>query len=145
MVQPPMPLYLCRMKNDISTPADVKLMVDTFYQKVQTDALLGPIFNKVAQVNWESHLPIMYTFWENLLLGTARYSGRPFPKHAPLPIDPTHFVRWVSLFEATVDELFAGEKAEEAKGRGRAIALVFMGKMGLLKDEGWAAPENRIQ
>lgn len=138
------------MKNDISTPADVKLMVDTFYDKVQADGLLGPVFNEVAQVNWDSHLPIMYTFWENLLLGTARYNGRPFPKHAPLPVDPTHFMQWIKLFEATVDELFLGEKAEEAKGRGRAIALVFMGKMGLLKEEvgalhGWSAPENRIQ
>ena len=133
------------MKNDISTPADVRLMVNTFYHKVQADALLGPVFNDVAQVDWDSHLPVMYTFWENLLLGTARYSGRPFPKHAPLPINPTHFVQWINLFEATVDELFTGDKAEEAKGRARAIALVFMGKMGLLKDEGWASPENRIQ
>ncbi|EMR04425.1 group III truncated hemoglobin [Cesiribacter andamanensis] len=133
------------MKNDIRSPADVKLMVDTFYLKVQADALLGPVFNDIAQTDWDTHLPIMYTFWENLLLGTARYNGRPFPKHAPLPIDPNHFMQWINLFEATIDELFVGEKAEEAKGRARAIALVFMGKMGLLKDGEWAAPENRIQ
>lgn len=132
------------MKNDITTPADIQLMVNIFYQKVQADELLGPIFDEVAQVDWDSHLPIMYTFWENLLLGTARYSGRPFPKHAPLPIDPTHFMQWISLFEATVDELFSGEKAEEAKGRARAIALAFMGKMGLNKEAGWAAPQDRI-
>lgn len=133
------------MKNDIASPEDIRLMVNTFYHKVQADALLGRVFNEVAQVNWDSHLPIMYTFWENLLLGTARYSGRPFPKHAPLPISMQHFMQWLNLFEATVDELFEGEKAEEAKGRARAIALVFMGKMGLLKEEAWASPENRIQ
>lgn len=133
------------MKNDISRPEDIRLMVNTFYNKVQADGLLGPVFNEVARVGWDNHLPVMYTFWENLLLGTARYNGRPFPKHAPLPINPAHFLKWIELFEATVDELFSGEKAEEAKGRARAIALVFMGKMGLLKEEGWAAPENRIQ
>lgn len=132
------------MKHDISSPEDIRLMVNAFYNKVQADALLGPVFNDMARVDWESHLPIMYTFWENLLLGTARYTGRPFPKHAPLPLDPTHFVQWINLFEASVNELFSGEKAEEAKGRARAIALVFIGKMGLLKDEGWAASEDRI-
>lgn len=125
-------------------------MVNTFYNKVQHDGLLGPVFNDIAQVQWESHLPVMYIFWENLLLGSARYSGRPFPKHAPLPINTAHFGKWINLFEASVDDLFMGEKAEEAKGRARAIALVFMGKMGLLqydKDTSaeWSAPENRIQ
>lgn len=133
------------MKHDITKPEHIRLMVNTFYNKVEADKLLGPVFNDVAQVDWDSHLPVMYSFWENLLLGTARYSGRPFPKHAPLPINPAHFMQWINLFEATVDELFAGEKAEEAKGRARAIALVFMGKMGFLKEGGWAAPENRIQ
>ncbi|AHM62428.1 globin [Flammeovirgaceae bacterium 311] len=133
------------MKKDITTPEDIREIVNTFYEKVQADPLLGPVFNEVATVDWDSHLPIMYTFWENLLLGTARYSGRPFPKHAPLPISPDHFMQWINLFESTVNKLFEGEKAEEAKGRARAIALVFMGKMGLLKDEGWSSPENRIQ
>ena len=142
--------YLSSMKHDILNPQDVQLMVNTFYHKVQSDSLLGPVFNDIAQVHWDSHLPVMYTFWENLLLGTARYTGRPFPKHAPLPLDPRHFVQWINLFEATVDELFTGDKAEEAKGRARAIALVFMGKMGLLKESedpanSWGAPENRIQ
>lgn len=133
------------MIKDITTPEDIREMVNTFYDKVQADPLLGPVFNEVASVDWSSHLPIMYTFWENLLLGSARYTGRPFPKHAPLPISTQHFVQWLDLFEATVNELFVGEKAEEAKGRARAIALVFMGKMGLLKEEGWSDPGNRIQ
>lgn len=131
---------------DITQAEDIRRMVDAFYQKVQSDKLLGPVFNDAAQVDWDSHLPVMYTFWESLLLGTARYSGRPFPKHAPLPINTGHFMQWIKLFEATVDELFEGEKAEEAKGRARAIALVFMGKMGFLKEDGsWAAPQDRIQ
>ncbi|WP_224997652.1 group III truncated hemoglobin [Cesiribacter sp. SM1] len=133
------------MEKDITTPGDIRLLVNTFYDKVQADPQLGPVFNEVANVNWSTHLPIMYTFWENLLLGSARYTGRPFPKHAPLPINTQHFLQWINLFEATVNELFSGEKAEEAKGRARAIALVFMGKMGFLQEEGWSSPENRIQ
>ena len=110
---------------DITTEADVRQLVDTFYARVNEDALLDPIFNGFAQVEWAHHLPNMYDFWSGLLLGTSRYHGRPFPKHVPLPIDATHFQRWVALFCATVDDLFAGPTAEEAKLRGRAIAQVF--------------------
>lgn len=110
---------------DITTEADVRLLVDTFYHKVNHDALLDPIFNGFAHVDWPKHLPQMYDFWSGLLLGTSRYLGRPFPKHVPLPIDATHFQRWVALFQATVDELFAGPTADEAKLRGQAIAELF--------------------
>ena len=110
---------------DIATEADVQLLVDTFYAKVNHDALLAPVFNGFAHVDWSRHLPRMYDFWSGLLLGTSRYLGRPFPKHVPLPIDGTHFQRWVALFKATVNELFAGPKAEEAKLRGQSIAQVF--------------------
>ena len=127
-------LYLCIM-HDIQTPADIRLLVDSFYERVRQDSLIGPIFNDLAQVNWEEHLPVMYSFWEGILLGTARYQGRPFPKHAPLPLQTEHFSRWIDLFEQTVDTHFSGDKAEEAKGRARAIALVFMSRMGLIKQE----------
>ena len=58
-------------------------------------------------------------------MGTTRYHGRPFPKHLPLPIGAAHFQRWLALFEATVNERFAGPKAEEAKVRARGIATLF--------------------
>lgn len=110
---------------DIQSEADIKLLVDTFYQKVNEDELLNPVFNGFAHVDWSRHLPIMYDFWSSILLGSHRYHGRPFPKHMPLPIDATHFQRWMKLFEATVQELFAGPKAEEAKVRALNIATMF--------------------
>ncbi|SFP89361.1 group III truncated hemoglobin [Hymenobacter arizonensis] len=110
---------------DITSEADIRLLVDGFYAKVVDDALLGPIFNDFAHVDWPHHLPVMYDFWSSLLLGTTRYHGRPFPKHLPLPIGADHFQRWLALFEATVDELFAGPKAEEARVRARSIATLF--------------------
>lgn len=110
---------------DIASEADIRLLVDTFYEQVNHDPLLAPVFNEVAHVQWPRHLPIMYDFWSSILLGTGRYHGRPFPKHLPLPIDATHFQRWLELFEATVDTLFAGPKAEEAKVRALNIATMF--------------------
>lgn len=113
------------LRPDIQSEADIRLLVDTFYHKVGRDALLEPIFNGFAGVNWSRHLPIMYDFWSSILLGTARYHGRPFPKHLPLPIDATHFQRWLELFDATVAELFSGPKADEANLRALNIATMF--------------------
>ncbi|MBC6991171.1 group III truncated hemoglobin [Hymenobacter sp. BT491] len=110
---------------DIHTEADIKILVDSFYDKVNQDDLLAPVFNGFAHVNWPSHLPAMYDFWSSLLLGTSRYRGRPFPKHLPLPVDAAHFQRWLELFYATVHENFAGPVAEEAKVRALNIATMF--------------------
>jgi hypothetical protein len=63
---------------DIATTDDVALLVDRFYGKVRCGALLGPIFNDVAQVDWPSHMATLYSFWETMLLGTGTYRGAPF-------------------------------------------------------------------
>lgn len=114
---------------DIQTEADIQTLVDRFYDKVNQDELLGPIFNEVAAVHWEAHLPTMYDFWSSILLGTARYKGRPFPKHMTLPVSKPHFQRWLQLFYQTVAENFAGSKAEEAKVKALNIATMFEYRM----------------
>ena len=116
------------MLTDITTRADVEKLVNTFYERVQADEELGPIFNDVAQVNWAAHLPTMYDFWENILFGTGNYRGRPMPPHFRLtqqhPLLPHHFDRWLALFTATTDALFEGEKATEVKSRALNIASI---------------------
>lgn len=121
------------IKKDIATEEDVKLLVDSFYERVNKDNMLSPIFNDFAKINWEHHMPQMYAFWGSLLLGTANYKGRPFPKHMPLPIDTTHFERWLTLFITTVDTLFEGPVAEDAKWRAFNIAGTFQYKLGLIR------------
>jgi hemoglobin len=104
---------------------DVKKLVDGFYTKVREDDLLGPVFNARIEDRWPMHLEKMYSFWQTTLLGEHTYSGRPFPPHATLPVGHAHFERWVKLFTETVDELFTGEKADEAKWRAEKIAEMF--------------------
>lgn len=121
------------MNHDIALPADIKLLIDTFYVKVQSDELLGPVFNDVAQVDWPRHLPVMYAFWEFLLLGQSDgYRGNPIQKHFDLHqkhrLKAEYFDRWVEIFQATVDELFTGPKAEDAKFRAFAIAATWKPK-----------------
>lgn len=75
-----MAFYLYSM-NNISTKKDVIKLVDCFYDQVKTDPTIGSIFNAVAQLDWEHHLPQMYNFWASILLGDQSYQGRPIPKH----------------------------------------------------------------
>jgi hemoglobin len=116
---------------DISSEQDIKKLVDSFYEKVNSDPLLGPVFNEVAKIDWDEHLPKMYTFWSTLLFRTMTYRGQPLPKHLVLPVKQEHFERWISLFCATVDELFSGDKAKEAKNYALSIADTFQTRMGI--------------
>lgn len=120
-------------KNDITDRNDVVLLIDTFYGKVRENKTLGYIFNEVARVDWPNHLPKMYSFWSSLLLGEQSYSGNPMIKHIELSkittMTQTEFTEWMSLFTATVDELFSGNKAEEAKTRAGNIAALMLHKI----------------
>lgn len=114
------------MKPDIKFREDIEILINTFYEKVKADPLIGFIFNDVARVDWPQHLPVMYDFWEFLLLDGRNYTGNPIQKHLDLhlkePLRAEYFDRWLSLFQATVDELFSGQKADDAKFRAYAIS-----------------------
>lgn len=120
-------------KHDILTLEDVKLLVDTFYTRVRADELLGPIFDERIQDRWPRHLDIMYRFWQTVLLGELTYQGNPGVKHITLPVDGAHFERWLQLFFETIDELFTGEKVEEAKWRSEKMAEMFSNKIEFYK------------
>jgi hemoglobin len=120
---------LAERKNDILALDDVKLLVDTFYDKVREDQLIGPIFNERIQNRWPEHLAKMYTFWQTVLLGEHTYYGSPFPPHAQLPVEKEHFERWLSLFSQTLHELFSGEIADEAMWRANKMAVMFQYKI----------------
>lgn len=120
---------------ELTEESDVRLMVDAFYGKVRADDLLNPIFSDVVGVDWETHLPKMYAFWNHIVLGIPGYDGRPFPAHRALPVTRAHFERWLTLFQQTVDESFAGEGADKAKNGAASIAHTFALRMGLLEGE----------
>jgi hemoglobin len=117
-------------KHDIDADEDVVQLVDAFYARVQADDLLGPIFNEVARVDWDAHLPKMYAFWQSVLFGKAGFRGNPLMVHKALsrltPLTEHEFERWLSLFHATVDERFEGATADEAKRRSVMIATTML-------------------
>jgi hemoglobin len=121
------------MKKDIRNRDDIEMLINTFYQKVIGDELLGAVFTDVVQVNWIKHLPVMYDFWENTLFYTGNYDGNPLDTHKRLhqmtALTTAHFRQWNLLFAASVDELFEGEKASLAKQRAQRISDVMQGKI----------------
>lgn len=117
-------------KHDLTDKDDIILMVDTFYTKVNKDDILSPVFNEFSKVNWDKHLPRMYDFWNTILFSEGNYKGSPFDKHIPLPINSTHFERWMTLFKETLDELFEGDFTESTKARANLIAYTFESKLG---------------
>lgn len=121
------------MHSDIKGFEDIKLLVDTFYDKVRADEVIGFIFNDIAKVDWPKHLPVMYNFWDNVIFNTGSYKGNAIAAHhgihAKEPFTKAHFDRWLQLFITTVDELFEGEKAEVAKQRAASIATIMQLKL----------------
>lgn len=100
---------------DILDRRDLVRLVDAFYEKVRADAPLGRIFDEVAQVDWQSHLPKLYDFWDTVLFRTGTFRGNPLAAHARL-LEHTRlewplFERWLDLFRTTVTESFEGENA----------------------------------
>jgi hemoglobin len=122
-------------QRDILNLDDVKHLVNTFYEKVREDQTLGVVFNERIGNRWPEHLEKMYRFWQTVLLAEHTYFGAPFPPHANLPVEHIHFEKWLELFQATVDHLFSGEKAEEAKWRGNKMAQMFEIKIKYQRQE----------
>lgn len=118
---------------DIGSRKDIELLITGFYDKVTNDPTIGFIFNDIMKVNWEAHLPVMYDFWETILLNETNYSGNTMGIHfeinRKIKLEEKHFSRWMELFAQTVDELYQGEIADMAKKRAQSIAAVMLFKM----------------
>ncbi len=137
------------MKQDITNRDDIKLLVDTFYGKVMTNETIGFIFSDIVGIDWSTHLPKMYNFWSSLLFGEREYSGNPMRVHVALSketeIGKNQFGEWLRLFHETVDELFEGEKAKEAKSRASKIASLMMNKINMESQSSFAyKPKNLL-
>lgn len=114
---------------DLETIADIKFLVDTFYDKIRKDDLLSPVFALRITGDWQPHLETMYRFWNAALFGEKGYVGNPFSKHAALPIDGPHFEQWIKLFYETIDAHFEGTIADDAKTRSMIMAHTFYRRM----------------
>jgi hemoglobin len=121
------------MKTDITSRADITLFISSFYEKVKQNKEIGFIFNEVVKMDWEKHIPIIVDFWETILLDNPVYKKNAMEVHYELnkkiPLNKIHFETWLSLFNATVNELFEGKIATLAKTRARSVANLMQFKI----------------
>lgn len=124
------------MTSDINNRADLERLIETFYERVFADEEIGPFFTQVARVTPETHFPLLANFWETVLFGKNLYHHNIIQKHLELhqkqPLESHHFERWLSLFCETVDQLFSGPVAEQAKIRAQSMAMVLQVKIHTL-------------
>ncbi len=118
---------------DLDTPEQIAEMVRTFYATVSDDDLLGPVFNDVARVDWDLHLPKLAAFWNRALLGIEGYQGNPFRVHASVnarkPFRQEHFDRWLELFRANLARRWSGPNVERALALADRVAEVHAGQL----------------
>ncbi|WP_179334616.1 group III truncated hemoglobin [Winogradskyella costae] len=113
-------------RSDIKNREDIFLLVSKFYDKVRQDDKLGPYFNETIK-DWEQHLEHLTTFWESSLFLKTKYYGNPLEAHTKVDaafnnnITELHFGIWLNLWFQTIDELFEGDYAENAKRRARKM------------------------
>ncbi|MEM1009930.1 MAG: group III truncated hemoglobin, partial [Myxococcota bacterium] len=118
---------------DLKNRQDIDILMAAFYRLAMKDELIGHFFIEVAPLDMEQHLPLIGDFWESVLFQGARYKGNPLQVHQDLheryPLRKEHFERWLGLFNATVDNLYRGQKATLAKTRALSIATVLQVKL----------------
>ena len=113
-------------KPDLDSRENIEGFVDRFYQRLLADDQLAPIFVDVAEIALAVHLPHIKDYWCKLLLGEKGYQRHTMNIHRQLhgkrPLQKEDFQRWLVFFVATVEEGFAGERAERAKQVAASIA-----------------------
>jgi hemoglobin len=124
---------------DIEDRSDCERLVRAFYGRALTDPVIGWIFVDVAKLDVEAHVPQIASFWETILLGGQSYRGGAFRPHAELHarvrLRAGHFERWLWLWRTTVDECFAGEKADLAKAHAERVARAFHARLDAMSGE----------
>ena len=110
------------------TREDIVRLVDAFYDKIQADPILGPIFNPAVH-DWPEHKTTLVKFWSSVALGTREYRGNPMAAHRPHPILGEHFGHWLALWRQTAHEVLNDVDAEEMYAYAQRIARSL--KLGL--------------
>ena len=111
---------------DLADRADVEGLLRRFYGRVLVDDVLAEPFTDVRTGGLDSHIPVMCDFWETVLFSAGRYRGSALTAHRSVhgrtPLGGHHFVRWLTTWNETVDEMYCGPVAQQAKVQAARIA-----------------------
>lgn len=118
---------------DIQGRADIRQLMDVFYDRVKADHFIGMYFNDSHQIDWAVLLESMTDFWDNGLFYTGNYEGNPMQSHILVHqhqhMTQAHFEHWNAMFETCIDDMFDGENSERLKQLARSISHVIQDKL----------------
>jgi hemoglobin len=90
--------------------AAIARLVDRFYDRVQADPMLGPVFDAAVD-DWVEHKRLLVSFWCSVALRAGSYRGNPMAAHRPHPIRAEHFEHWLALWQDTAQALLPPAQA----------------------------------
>ena len=119
--------------NDIQTHRDLYFLVDEFYKKLLNDNRINFIFTDIVKIKIEEHLPILVTFWSQMILGTGGYTNNLTDIHLKIDklqhLSPEMFEVWLHHFNKTVDDNFMGLNANEIKLHANNLSVILQIKI----------------
>lgn len=125
---------------DIENQQDLYYMVDAFYKRLLDDHRINYIFTDVVKIKIEEHLPILVTFWSQMIFGTGGYTNNLTDIHLKIDqlehLTPELFNIWLSHFNKTIDENFIGKNADEVKLQAKNLSIILQIKINAQQDNG---------
>jgi hemoglobin len=93
------------------TEENLEIFLKAFYDAVQEDDLIGPVFtNRIGttEEDWAPHMIRVNQFWCSLLLAKGQFKGKMVPIHNQIPgLQTEHFKRWMEIFTPIVNAHYA--------------------------------------
>lgn len=140
---------------DLASRADVEELLRRFYGRVFVDDVLAEPFIEL-RAGSKSHLAVMCDFWRPSCSARGSTTAalvvhrRLHDRH---PLSANHFVRWLQLWNAAIDEKYHGPVAERAAIQAARIAKAMHRRLrgvdaSELDDYWWAelvAPAHAFQ
>ena len=113
-------------------------LVEAFYTRVRSHAVLGPIFASKV-VNWAPHLARMKDFWASIAIESGRFRGNAMLKHIAIPgLLPAHFQMWLGLWDEALADVVSDPDAT-ALFRDRALRIATSLQTGIALHNGGLA------
>ena len=118
----------------------ISILVDSFYDRIRSHQVLGPVFAETIGSNWQPHLEKMKDFWSSVAMSTGRYNGQPVPAHQKLTqVQQHHFGIWLDLFRQTLVETAPTPQAveyfmERAERIARSLQMAMFDRPGQLAE-----------
>jgi hemoglobin len=124
---------------DIENQDDLQFLVGDFYKLLLQDEKISYIFTEVVKIKLEEHLPILVTFWSQVLFGTGGYTNNLTQIHLDVNqkeyLSPELFKIWLAHFYTAVDQNFIGIHSEKIKTNALNIATVMQIKIAQEKSK----------